>query len=327
MTDFPGAARSDMDAHLRDLRTFVAVAEHLHFSRAADMLFISQPTLSKRIQELERLLRLELFDRDRRTVRLTAAGEALLPGARAVLAAWAAARTDVAMAAERSRSRLVIGISLGVERGLLPAIRGHLADLLPHANLQLRRVSWSDQSSGLAPGSESGVDAAFVWLPLEAPENYRWVSVASEPRWLLLSARHPLATRPEVAFSDIADEPFLALPAGAGAARGFWLGADARNGRPASVSGEAASTEELVELLGAGVGVCLVAEGSLDAFRRDGIAAVRVSGLAPSELVLAWRRDDDRPMLRGLVEATRLAVQDLAGTRPGVAGDSSAPPY
>ena len=300
---------TDVDAHLRDVRTFVAVAEHLHFSRAADALFISQPALSKRIQELERLMRLELFDRDRRTVRLTAAGEALLPGARAVLAAWAAAQADVALASERSRAELVIGISLGVERGLLPAIRGHLAGLLPHAQLQLRRVAWSDQSSGLAPGSESGVDAAFVWLPLAAPENYRWLSVASEPRWLVLSARHRLADRQEVAFTDIADEPFLVLPAGAGAAREFWLGADARHGRPASVAGEAASTEELVELLAAGVGVCLLAEGSLGAVRRDGIAAIRVHGLAPSELVLAWRRDDDRPLLRGLVEATRLAVE------------------
>src|SRR3954454_24005160 len=102
MTDSTGAVRPDMDAHLRDVRTFVAVAEHLHFSRAADALFISQPALSKRIQELERLMRVELFDRDRRTVRLTAAGEALLPGARAVLAAWAAARSDVALASERS---------------------------------------------------------------------------------------------------------------------------------------------------------------------------------------------------------------------------------
>jgi DNA-binding transcriptional LysR family regulator len=309
MTDFAGSVHPDADVHLRDLRTFVAVAEHLHFSRAADALFISQPALSKRIQELERLMRLELFHRDRRTVRLTAAGEALLPGARAVLAAWAAAQADVATASEQSRSHLVIGISLGVERGLLPAIRGHLADLLPHAHLQLRRIPWSDQTSGLTPGNDSGVDAAFVWLPLTTPQNYRWVSVASEPRWLVLSARHPLARQREVAFTDIADEPFLALPAGAGAAREFWLGADARDGRPAPVSGEAASTEELVELLAAGVGVCLLAQGNLDAVRRDGIAAVRVTGLAPSELVLAWRRDDNRQLLRGLIKATQLAVR------------------
>ncbi|MET0426828.1 MAG: LysR family transcriptional regulator [Actinoplanes sp.] len=317
MTDFGGAARPDMDAHLKDVRTFVAVAEHLHFSRAADALFISQPALSKRIQDLERLMRVTLFDRDRRTVRLTAAGEALLPGARAVLAAWAAAQTEVAKASEQSRAELVIGISLGVERGLLPAIRGRLADLLPHAELRLRRISWSDQSSGLAPGNNSGVDAAFIWLPLTAPENYRWLSVASEPRWLVLSAEHPLARQREVAFADILDEPFLALPAGAGAAREFWLGADARDGRPAPVSGVAASTEELVELLAAGTGVCLLAQGNLDAVRRDGITAVRVSGLAPSELVLAWRRDDDRPLLRGLVEATRLTVKKL---RMGTAG-------
>jgi DNA-binding transcriptional LysR family regulator len=114
-----------------------------------------------------------------------------------------------------------------------------------------------------------------------------------------------------VAFADIADEPFLALPAGAGAAREFWLGTDARDGRPATVSGEAASTEELVELVASGLGVCLLAQGNLDAFRRDSLAAIRVTGLAPSQLVLAWRRDDDRPLLRGLVEATQLTVKGL----------------
>src|SRR3954469_7781183 len=108
------------DVHLRDLRAFVAVAEHLNFSRAAESLFLTQPALSKQVKALETALREPLFVRDRRTVRLTAAGEALLPGARAALATWATACGQLSAAA--AGDELLVGMSLGVERGLLPAV-------------------------------------------------------------------------------------------------------------------------------------------------------------------------------------------------------------
>lgn len=77
-----------MDVQLRDLRYFVAVAEHLHFTRAAELLFVSQPALSKQIRLLEKQLRVQPFIRDHRTVHLTPAGAALLPQARRILAQW-----------------------------------------------------------------------------------------------------------------------------------------------------------------------------------------------------------------------------------------------
>src|SRR5919202_346010 len=85
-----------MDLHVRDLRYFVAVAEELHFTRAAESLHISQPSLSRQIRVLERDLGFPLFTRDRRAVALTAGGEALLPRARALLESWDAAFSEVA---------------------------------------------------------------------------------------------------------------------------------------------------------------------------------------------------------------------------------------
>jgi DNA-binding transcriptional LysR family regulator len=85
-----------MDVHLRDLRYFVVVAEHLHFTRAAEALFISQPALSKQVRVLETHLRTPLFERDRREVRLTPAGAALLPRARALLEGWQVAQEEMA---------------------------------------------------------------------------------------------------------------------------------------------------------------------------------------------------------------------------------------
>ena len=87
------------DVHVRDLRYFLAVAEELHFTRAAERLYVSQPALSKQIRALERQLGVELLRRDPRGVLLTEAGQALLPHARQVLAAWAAAAVAIAASA------------------------------------------------------------------------------------------------------------------------------------------------------------------------------------------------------------------------------------
>jgi hypothetical protein len=88
------------------------------------------------------------------------------------------------------------------------------------------------------------------------------MAVATEPRLVALPAGHPLGARPVVEFADLLDEPFLALPASSGPLRGFWLATDARDGRPAVVGAEVASTEETVEALTAGLGVCLIAAGN-----------------------------------------------------------------
>lgn len=305
-----------MDAHLRELRYFVAVAEHLHFTRAARALFVSQPTVSKQIRALESALGAELFVRERREVSLSAAGRALLPGARRTLAGWEAAQSALTAVTVQERARLVIGTSLGIERGLMPRIRRHLAGSAPAAQVLVRRMPWSDPTSGLRAGAHEGVDAAFVWLPLPEPQRYRWVTVAVEPRRLLVPADHRLAGRGHVRVRDFLDEPFFTLPRSTGGALGFWTGADARQGRAVPVVAEVASTEELVEGIGSGLGSCLVVEGNLAAFRRPDIAVLHVDDLAPAELVLAWRRHDERPLLRDLVEATVSATSGQPGRGP-----------
>ena len=143
----------DMDVHGRDLRYFVAVAEDLHFTRAAERLFISQPALSKQIRMLERQLGAPLFDRGREGVRLTPVGEALLPHARQVLAAWDRGWAEAEQAKSKQRATLVAGMSTSPGRGgLLPAIRSRFTALHPEAIVQLRQVGWDDPTAGLADG-------------------------------------------------------------------------------------------------------------------------------------------------------------------------------
>ena len=292
--------------HLRELRYFLAVAEQLHFGRAAEQLFVSQPALSKQIRALEQRLRVPLFDRDRRTVGLTAAGAALVPAARDVLAAWERAEGDLAAVTAAAGATLVVGISTGLGRGLLPAVRARFATAVPDAQLRVRQVRWDDPTGGLAAGTDDErTDAAFVWLPLPEPERFQWITVATEPRRLLLPAAHPLAARDVIEFADLLDEPFLALPESSGPLRDYWLASELRDGRAPVIGAEIASTDETAEALAAGLGVCLIAAGNAALFRDDAIAVRDVAGLTPSELVLAWRRGDRRELLRRFVAATR----------------------
>ncbi|MEV5430114.1 LysR substrate-binding domain-containing protein [Streptomyces sp. NPDC052701] len=299
------------DVHVRDLRYFLTVAEELHFTRAAERLYVSQPALSKQVRALEGRLGVELFRRDRRGVALTGAGTALLPHARRVLAAWAegAAAVEAARAAERST--LVVGMSTSPGRGgLLPAIRSRFTAAHPDAVVRLRQVSWEDPTAGLADGS---ADIAFVWLPLPDAGRYAWTVVAEEPRLAALPDTHPLAARPEIDFADLADEPFLALPPGAGVLRDFWLALDERAGRPPRVGAEVAGTEETYEALVAGLGICLVAAGNAPLITLGGVTTRPVRGLSPCRYVLAWRGEDGRrPLVRGYAQACRDAADGRA---------------
>lgn len=293
-----------MDVHGRDLRYFAAVASELHFTRAARLLFVSQPTLSRQIRVLERDLGAQLFERDGREVKLTGVGEALLPHARRMLEQWTEAQQAVAAARAVGQSRLVVGMSTSPGRGgMLPAIRSRFGAAHPEAQLVLRQVDWSDPSAGLADGS---CDVAFLWLPQPGGESLRWLVVAEEPRLVALPTGHPLAARAAVDLGELLDEPFLALPESAGVLRDYWLAVEERGGRGAPLVGaEVSGIEETYEALVAGQGVCLLGAGNAPLLTRGGVVALPVRGLSPSRFALAWRADDNRPLVRAYVAAAR----------------------
>lgn len=221
-----------------------------------------------------------------------------------MLAAWAAADTAMATARAAGRGTLVVGMSTSPGRGgLLPAIRSRFTAAHPEAVVRLRQMGWQDPTAGLADGE---TEVAFVWLPLPDEERYGWTVVAEEPRLAALPDSHPLAAREEVDFADLADEPFLALPASAGPLRDFWLALDERSGRPPRIGAEIAGTEETYEALVAGLGICLVAAGNAPLITLGGVVTRPVRGIGPSRYVLAWRKEDGgRALVRGYAEACR----------------------
>lgn len=298
-----------MDVHLRDLRYFLAVAERLHFTRAAEDLYISQPALSKQIRTLESQLGVPLFVRSGKTVTLTPAGLDLLPEAQRTVAAWSEAERALDRGREDRDNSLVIGFSTGLGRGIVPALRARLGALAPRLTLSLHQVSWSDPTGGLRSDAAAPTDAAFVWLPIPAGLGLDSMVVATEPRLVALHSDHPLATRPEVAFRDLLDQPFIALPHASGALRDHWLALDARDEHPVIIGAEAASTEETVEALAAGLGVCLIAAGNAPLIARDGVTVRPVTGVTPSRLALVWRDDDTRWSITQLRLALRQVLE------------------
>jgi DNA-binding transcriptional LysR family regulator len=300
-----------MDVHGRDLRYFAAVAEELHFTRAAERLFISQPALSKQIRMLERSLGCELFTREGRSVSLTSAGEALLPHARETVAAWDRALQAIEESKRAAASTLAVGMSTSPGRGgLLPAIRSRFSEAAPHARLELRQVGWEDPTAGLA---DESTDIAFVWLPLPEPERYEWTVVAEEPCLVALAETNPRAGHRELHFADLLEEPFLALPESAGPLRDYWLAIDQRGGKPPVIGAVIASPDETYEALVDGRGICLIAHGNAPSLMRGGVVTRPVHGVSPCTLALAWRRDDPNPLIRAYADAATQVVQHLPG--------------
>lgn len=293
-----------MDAHLRDLRYFVAVADELNFTRAAEHLHLSQPALSKQIRSLEAALRAELFRRDRRQVTLTAAGTVLYPLARRLLDDWDNGIAAVADAAAQQARLLRAGTLTSLGRALYPAVLEHFAKRQPGWRVELRSFGWHAPTAGL---HDQASDVAFVWLPAGAAE-VDFEVLATEPRFVAISTRHPLAGRQTVDFSEIIDEPYAALPASAGPLRDFWLAAGQRAGKPARVAAEVASADEAFEIVSSGAAVTLLAEGNAIVYSRPGIACIPVTGLEPARLAVAWRHADRRASVQDFIRACRDAA-------------------
>jgi DNA-binding transcriptional LysR family regulator len=296
-----------MDAHLRDLRYFAAVADELNFTRAAERLHLSQPALSKQIRGLETTLGAQLLHRDRRQVQLTAAGTVLHEVAVSLLQDWDVGVAAVADAAAAQARLLRVGTLTSIGRNLYPRATELYARRQPGWHVELRSFGWADATAGVR---EHATDIAFVWLPVDTDELVFEV-LATERRVVAVSSQHPLAARSSVEFAEIVDEPITALPTSAGPVRDFWLAADRRAGKPARVAAEVTTADETFEIVSAGAAVALLAEGNAIVYSRPGVACIPVIDLDPARLAVAWRRADRRPAVQAFIHACHDAALDI----------------
>jgi DNA-binding transcriptional LysR family regulator len=271
-----------VDVHLRDLRYFVTVAEELDLGRAAQRLFVAEPVLSRQITRLEHELRVALLDRGS-PLSLTEPGQALAASARSLLNDWDEARRAVADAAAATESVLRIGVHAPVPQEV-DDLGARLRAYGPGWRLTTVQAGWHDPTCGLASGT---ADVAIVWVPAAGDLQYEHRVLTTERRHVALPRSHPLAARSSLSFAEVRDEPFIALPEGAGAVRDLWLGAD--------------NPGEALEAVAGRVGVALIGEGTTQLHSRSGVVTVPVTDLPPAELALMWSAADRREVIRDLV--------------------------
>jgi DNA-binding transcriptional LysR family regulator len=300
-----------MALDFRALRYFVAVAEELHFTRAAGRLYIGQPALSEQIRRLEEELGVELLRRTTRTVELTPAGEEFLSRARRILAEADKALADASRAArgETGSLRVATGATAGIE--LVPRVLRAFRDARPQVQLDLRQIDWEDYFGGLLDGS---VDAAFVWLPFDQG-GLSFAALHVEPRVVALEAEHPLAGERELRMEQLVDEPWPWADTDP-VALAFWTCEEFRGGREARRGATIRSMEGMLEAVRTGLCVATVPRSQALVSAWPGIAFRPVADLTPATLALGWRSAEETPVVQALVEIARRVA----------AGDSSAFP-
>src|SRR4051812_12593139 len=195
---------------LRLWRQFVAVAEELHFGRAARTLHMTQPPLTQAIAQLERLLGAGLFERTKRSVRLTPAGEALLPQARELLARARALPAQARAAAQGELGRLRIAFVSTVGFALLPQWLRAFRARHPQVQMELIEATGDVQLEAFARGE---IDAGFVLhSPDFAPAGLEHLPVAREPLVLALPEAHALAHPARLSLKAVLEEPLVIFP-------------------------------------------------------------------------------------------------------------------
>ncbi len=278
--------------HLRD---FVAVAEELHFRRAAERLHVSQPPLSQQIRALERELGVELFSRNRRRVELTAPGRALLGRAREILAAVDDAVETTRRVARGEAGELAVGFVGSAMYGALPDVLREFRAMRPGVALRLRELPTGAALDALAEGR---IDVGVV-RPAQVDAGIALDVVAREAVVVALPEAHRLAGRRRLALRDLAGEDFVLLARRE--APGLRAAIDALGAEPHEVQ-EVAEVRTVLGLVAAGVGVSLVPEAVAGA-ERAGVRFLPLAGRAPTvDLALAWREDDGSPALAAFRE-------------------------
>ena len=304
---------------LRHLRYFVAVAEELHFGRAAERLHIAQPPLSRQIHDLERELGAPLFSRVGRRVALTHAGQAFLPEARRTLAQADRARVAAQRAARGETGTLAVGfVEAASYSGLLPDVIGAIRQQVPAVALELFEYSSLQQGEALREG-RIGVGLLHS-VPADAAEWLETERVLRDPMVAALPRGHRLAGQSRVTLGDLAPDPFLLFgrPNGPGLYDRIIAACQAAGFSP-RVAQEAGQIQTLIGLVAAGVGVALV-PGSFSELRRPGVVYRPVRGAGVDmDIWAVWRRGDESPVRERFVATLRAAAGARAGSRSAFA--------
>jgi DNA-binding transcriptional LysR family regulator len=306
---------------VRQLRHFVAVAELLHFGRAAERLGMTQPPLSQSIRALEARLGAPLFLRTRRSVALSPFGEAFLPHVRAALEGVEGLRETAEALRGGAAGRLALSFVSTADYSVLPALVQGFRARHPRVDLALTEMTSDMQIAALIEGQgHAGIVIPHGDEPLPAALDYRRLLVeplvAAVPAAWVAEGRLP--ADPALSPEAVVDKPLVVFPRRAAPlfhdlVTGYW---SARGARPQVVQ-HAIQMQTIISLVSAGMGLALVPR-SLKNLARAGVLYRDLAGAAPVlETGLAWRRADSAPTLRNFLA---LVEEGAAVAEAGASG-------
>ena len=272
---------------LWQLRYFVAVAERLHFGRAAEALHISQPPLSRAVRALEERLGVTLFARSRRRVELTPEGARFLEEARRLTSQLERAVLELRGMASGEQGRLRIGFVSLADYGVLPGLLKAYKTARPGVTLALREMLSPEQAIALTAGE---LDFGLLLPPVSGAARLEHIVVQRERFVAALPARHRLArVRGKLAVSELAGDPLVMVPREI--APGLYdivTGLAARAGISLNVAQEAIQMQTVVSLVSSGLGAAIV-PGSVANLGRRGVVYRELADSHPRlDVWLAW---------------------------------------
>ena len=304
MLAYAGRVAYKSRVEYRHFRFFIAVAEELHFTRAAARLHVAQPHLSHEIRRLEEELGVSLFARDRRRVTLTPAGQAFLAHARLVLADTAGAVRAAQRASRGETGSLRIGFvsSAGFGVVLPDAVRRFRTER-PEVEVVLNEQNSDEQVELITKGK---LDVGLLHPPLKSELGLEIEIVLTEPLVAALPENHPLAKRRQIELRALASEPWILFPRGI-ASRLYEeiMIACAGAGFSPRVVQEGIKHSTIMSLVASGLGVCLVPQ-PLARLGLKRIVCVPLAEKGPAlPLALMWRRGDTNPPLAPFMQVVR----------------------
>ncbi|HEX7645067.1 MAG TPA: LysR substrate-binding domain-containing protein [Burkholderiaceae bacterium] len=295
-----------MNLELRQLRYFVAVAEELHFGRAAERLHMTQPPLSQTIQALEACLGTALFARTNRSVALTPAGQALLPEARRLLQQVQGLPELARRAAAGETGRLALAFVSTADYSVLPSLLRQFREAYPQVAIELREATSDVQQEDLLEGR---IDAGLLIPPLsdKTAEALHYRTVLTEP--LVAALPQGLHTRRgALQLERLRELPLIIFPRHiAPGLHDAILACFHDAGVAPRIAQEAIQMQTIVGLVSAGMGIALVPQ-SVSNLRRPGVEYRPLAGKVPMvETGLAWRRDATSPVLQAFLDLMKTA--------------------
>ena len=287
---------------LRHLRYFVAVAEELHFGRAAKRLYIAQPPLSQQIQQLEEELGVSLFKRTNRRVELTDAGRAFLDEAYQILAHVEQAKLLAQQTARGEIGKLALGFVSSAAFDLLPRLLSAYREKYPQIHVSLHEMEKDEQIAALFARE---IQVGLLRPTVDSSELCSEI-ILREPLLLALPAQHPLVSKAQISIQDLVNETFVLQP------RHWTLGLYDRvmslcysAGFSPHVKQEATDTYLIIGLVAANMGISLV-PASAQSLRSQGVVYRQLEGYTTLiEMAVVWRRDDHSPVVAGFLELAR----------------------